>query len=150
MAEQQVKIKNKKAYFSFEIIDKYMAGIQLLGTEIKSIKGGKASLTEAYCAFYEGELYIRNMNISEYENRGYMNHETRRERKLLLNRKELAKLEKKTKEKGFSIIPLVLFINSKGLAKIDIALARGKREFDKRNDIKDRDSKRDLARMKKM
>lgn len=146
MAKQQIRIKNKKASFQYEFIDKYMAGIQLLGTEIKSVKSGKASITEAYCAFDNGELYIRNMTISEYENRGYSNHEPRRERKLLLNRLELNKLEKKIKDKGLSIIPLVMFINGKGIAKIDIALAKGKREFDKRQDIKSRDSQRDMDR----
>lgn len=149
MAKIQLRIKNKKATFQYEILDKYMAGIQLLGTEIKSIKSGNANLTEAYCAFYDGELYIRNMTISEYEKRGYINHEARRERKLLLNRKELNKLEKKTKVKGLSIIALSMFINEKGLAKVDIALARGNREFDKRHNIKDRDSKRDLDRVMK-
>jgi len=147
--QQQVRIKNKKANFLYEILDKYTAGIQLLGTEIKSIRESQVSLTEAYCALDSGELYIRNMNISEYANRGYMNHETRRERKLLLTKRELSKLEKKIKERGFAIIPLVLFINDKGLAKIEIALARGKKQFDKRQDIKDRDNKRDLDRMKK-
>ncbi len=149
MADQQIRIRNKKATFSYEILDKYTAGIMLLGTEIKSIRAGNASLNESYCAFYAGELYLRNMNISEYAKRGYMNHETRRERKLLLTKRELAKLEKKIKEKGLSIITLSLFINSKGLAKVNIALARGKREFDKRQDIKARDSKRELDRIKK-
>lgn len=147
MKKQNIRIKNKKAGFLYEFIDKYTAGIQLLGTEIKSIKSGKASLTESYCAFYNGELYIKNMNISEYENRGYMNHDTRRERKLLLTKKELIKLEKKTKEKGLTIIPLLMFINEKGLAKLDIALARGKRQFDKREDIKTKDTKREIERM---
>lgn len=147
MKKQNIRIKNKKAGFLYEFIDKYTAGIQLLGTEIKSIKSGKASLTESYCAFYNGELYIKNMNISEYENRGYMNHDTRRERKLLLTKKELIKLEKKIKEKGLTIIPLLMFINEKGLAKLDIALARGKRQFDKREDIKTKDTKREIERM---
>ncbi len=147
MAKQQVRIKNKKAGFLYEFIDKYVAGIQLLGTEIKSIKSGKASLTEAYCIFEGGELFVKNMNISEYEKRGYMNHDTRRERKLLLTKKELTKLEKKIKEKGFTIIPIVMFINEKGLAKLEIALARGKKQFDKREDIKKRDTKREIDRM---
>lgn len=150
MAQQQIRIKNKKATFQYEIIEKYTAGIQLLGTEIKSIKAGKASLIESYCAFYAGELYIRNMTISEYEKRGYMNHETRRERKLLLNRKELNKLDKKIKVKGLSIIALGMFINEKGLAKVDIALARGKRQYDKRQDIKAKDTKRENDRRLKV
>ncbi len=150
MANQQIRIKNKKAYYSYEILDKFTAGVMLLGTEIKSIRAGNASLNESYCAFYAGDLYLRNMNISEYEKRGYMNHETRRERKLLLTKKELIKLEKKIREKGLSIVTLQMFINAKGLAKVDIALARGKREFDKRQNIKERDSKRELDRLKKV
>lgn len=145
-----IRLRNKKATFMYEIVETYTAGIQLLGTEIKSIRGGKASLTESYCAFKEDELFIVNMNIAEYDFGGYVNHEPRRDRKLLLNRQELNKLEKKTKERGFTIVPLSLFVNSKGLVKVDIALARGKRQFDKRNDLKDKDNKRELDRMKKM
>jgi len=148
--DNNIRIKNKKASFLYEIIDKYTAGIQLLGTEIKSIRTGKASLTEAYCVFKGDEIFLRNMNISEYELGGYVNHEPRRDRKLLLNRKEINKLEKKIKERGFTLIPLVMFENSKGLVKVDIALARGKRQFDKRQDIKQKDVKRDLDRLKKM
>ncbi|MBI9066327.1 MAG: SsrA-binding protein SmpB [Salinivirgaceae bacterium] len=148
-ANNSIRIRNKKATYLYEIVETFTAGVQLLGTEVKSIRGGNASLTEAYCAFVGDELYLKNMNIAEYDLGGYVNHEPRRERKLLLNRQELKKLEKKTKERGFTIIPLSLFFNSKGLAKIDIALARGKRQFDKRNDLKDKDSKRELDRMKK-
>lgn len=144
-----IRIRNKKATFLYEIVETFTAGVQLLGTEIKSIRGGKASLTETYCSFIGDELFIKNMNISEYELGGYVNHEPRRDRKLLLNRQELNKLEKKTKERGFTIVPLSLFINAKGLVKIDIALARGKRQFDKRQDIKAKDSKRELDRMSK-
>ncbi len=142
-----IRIRNKKATFLYEIIDTYTAGIQLLGTEIKSIRAGKASLTESYCTFVGNELFIRNMNIAEYDLGGYVNHEPRRDRKLLLNRQEINKLEKKTKERGFTIITLSLFTNSKGLVKVDIALARGKRQFDKRNTIKEKDNKREMDRM---
>lgn len=145
-----IRIKNKKATFLYEIVETFTAGIQLLGTEIKAIRGGKASLTESYCTFIGNELFIKNMNISEYELGGYVNHEPRRDRKLLLNRQELNKLEKKTKERGFTIVPLSLFLNKNGRAKIDIALARGKRQFDKRQDIKAKDNKREMDRMKKL
>jgi SsrA-binding protein len=147
--EDQIKLRNKKAFFLYEIVETYTAGIQLLGTEIKSIRGGKASLTETYCAFQGKELYIKNMYIAEYDMGGYVNHEPRRDRKLLLNRKELDKMEKKMKEKGFTVIPLSLFINEKGKAKVDIGLARGKKQFDKRQDIKQKDSKRELDRLNK-
>lgn len=150
MSDNNIKIKNKKAFFLYEIVEKYTAGVQLLGTEIKSIRGGKVSLTEAYCTFIGNEVYIKNMNIAEYDLGGYVNHEPRRDRKLLLNRQEINKLEKKIKERGFTLIPLTLFTNSKGLVKIDIALARGKRQFDKRHDIKQKDNKRELDRMNKV
>lgn len=142
-----IRIRNKKAKFLYEILDTYTAGIQILGTEIKSIRNNNASLTEAYCTFIGNELFIKNMHIAEYELGGYVNHEPRRDRKLLLNRQELNKLEKKIKERGFAIIPLSLFTNSKGLVKIDIALTRGKKQFDKREDIKQKDNKRELDRM---
>jgi SsrA-binding protein len=148
--QNRIRIKNKKATFLYEIVEKYTAGIKLLGTEIKSLRNGKASLTEAYCTFIGDELFIKNMNISAYEMGGYVNHEPTRDRKLLLNRQELNKWEKKIKERGFTVIPLTLFINDKGLAKIDVALGRGKRQFDKRQDIKAKDSKRELDRMRKM
>lgn len=148
-AQANINIKNKKANFLYELFDSYEAGIMLTGTEIKSIRQGKASIVEAYCAFKGSELFVVNMNITEYDNGGYVNHEPRRERKLLLNRNELTKLEKKIKEKGFSIVPISLFINDKGLAKLSIALARGKKQFDKRETIKSSDNKRDLDRVKK-
>ncbi len=144
-----ITIKNKKAYLLFEIIEKFTAGVQLLGTEVKSIRAGKASLTESYCGFKGKELFLHNMTITEYELGGYVNHEPRRDRKLLLNRQELRKLEKKLKERGFTIIPLVMFFNEKGIAKVEIALARGKKQFDKREDIKQKDTKRDLDRVRK-
>ena len=144
-----IRIKNKKATFLYEIVETYTAGVQLTGTEIKSIRAGKASLTEAYCMVKDGEVYIKGMHIAEYDLGGYVNHEPRRDRKLLLTKQEIRKLEKKIKERGFALIPLSLFINEKGLAKIDIALARGKRKFDKREDIKQKDMKRDMDRKEK-
>jgi SsrA-binding protein len=126
-----------------------MAGIQLTGSEIKSLRNSKASIVEAYCVFEKNELFIRNMHIAEYENSSYYNHNPKRDRKLLLNRKELDKLFKKAKIKGFSIVPLNLFINDKGLAKLNIALAQGKKLHDKREDLKEKDSKRDMDRAMK-
>ena len=145
----EIKIRNKKATFLYELVETFTAGIQLLGTEVKSIRAGKASLTETYCSFVDNELYLRNMHINEYELGGYTNHEPRRDRKLLLTRKELKKLEKKMKEKGFTIVPLSMYFTEKGIVKVDIALARGKQQFDKRQDIKNRDTKRELDRAMK-
>ena len=119
--ENRINIKNKKAYFDYEIIDKYVAGIQLTGTEIKSIRQGKASLVDSYCYFNRNELWVKNMRISEYDQGSYNNHEPYRDRKLLLNRKELNKLEKRVREKGLAIVVLRLFVNDVGLAKLDIA-----------------------------
>ena|SRR5690554_758861 len=140
-------IKNRKASFEYEFLDTYIAGIMLKGTEIKSIREGKASLTEAYCYFRNGELYIKQMHISPYSLAAHYNHEPVRDRKLLLSKKELNKLEGKSEEKGLSIIPIRLFINDRGLAKLEIALARGKKIYDKRQNIKEKDAKRDLDRM---
>ncbi len=145
-----IKLTNKKAHFLYEIIEDFNAGIQLLGTEIKSLRNGKANINETYCLFQDGELYIRNMYIAEYEMGGYVNHEPRRDRKLLLTKRELNRMEKKIKEKGFTIVPIVLFINEKGLAKVNIGLARGKKMFDKREDIKQKDTKRELERLGKI
>ena len=142
-----MEYSNKKAHFLYEIIEDFNAGIQLLGTEIKSLRNGKANINETYCLFQDGELYIRNMYIAEYEMGGYVNHEPRRDRKLLLTKRELNRMEKKIKEKGFTIVPIVLFINEKGLAKVNIGLARGKKMFDKREDIKQKDTKRELERL---
>ena len=145
-----VNIKNKKAKFEYEILDKYTAGIVLTGTEIKSIRDSKASIAESFCEFNEqGELFIINMTIEEYVYGNYYNHAPKAERKLLLNKRELKKLEKEVKNVGLTIVPLRLFINEKGYAKIDIALAKGKKLYDKRDTIKDRDNKRDLDRIKK-
>lgn len=144
---KDINIKNRRATFDYAIVEAYTAGIVLTGTEIKSIRLGKASLADTYCYVNNGEVWIKNMYIAEYFYGTYNNHNERRERKLLLNRREIADLQKNGKESGFSIIPLKLFISDKGYAKIVIALARGKKEFDKRQSIKEREDKRDMARM---
>ena len=148
MAHQtsDIRIKNRKVTFEYELIEKWIAGIKLTGTEIKSIRAGKVNLTESYCQFYGGELFVKNMHISEYDFGTCNNHEARRDRKLLLNRKELAKLEKKVKESGLTIVCAKMFINERGLAKLEIALARGKKTYDKRESLKLKDSKRDMDR----
>lgn len=142
-----INIKNKKASYEFEFIDKFVAGLVLTGTEIKSIREGKVSLTEAFCYFRREELYIKQMHIAPYSMAASYNHDAVRERKLLLNRKELNKLQTKFAEKGLSIIPLRIFVNDRGLAKVEIALAKGKKIHDKRDSIKEKDAKRDLQRM---
>jgi len=144
--QNNIQIKNKKAYFDYELVEKYIAGIVLTGTEIKSLRMGKASLVDTYCLFKDGELYVRGMNIAAYDYGTYNNHDPMRDRKLLLQKAELRKLLRKTKEKGFTIVPTRLFITEKGLAKLEIALARGKKEYDKRETIKERDLKRDMER----
>ena len=144
--EQKIEIKNKRAKFDYEFLERYMAGIRLTGTEIKSIRAGKANINDAFCVFVNRELYVRNMHVAEYEWGTCNNHDPKRERKLLLNRKELDKLEKLSKNKGLAIVATKLFINDKKLAKLDIALARGKKQFDKREDIKQRDAKREMDR----
>lgn len=144
-----VHIKNKKASFDYALLDKYTAGIVLQGTEIKSLREGRASLVDSYCMFIDGELWVKSLNIPVYFYGTYNNHAPMRDRKLLLTKKELKKLQQKSKEPGFSIIPTSLFINDKGLAKIDIALAKGKKEFDKRQSIKDAEDKRTLDRARK-
>ena len=149
MAEKKYKeinIRNKKASFEYEFIEEFVAGIQLQGTEIKSIRLGQASIQEGYCAFKQGELFIFNMDISPYEQASFSNHEPKRPRKLLLNRKEIDKLKKKKKDVGLTIIPLKLFINKNGFAKLSIALARGKKLFDKRESLKEKDHKRQIDR----
>jgi SsrA-binding protein len=143
-----VNIKNKKAAFEYFLIENFTAGIQLTGTEIKSLRLGKASITEAYCVFVGNELFVRNMHISEYTYGTYLNHEPKRDRKLLLTKKELRKLLNKTKEKGFTIIPTAMYINDNGLAKIDISLAKGKKLYDKRESLKTKDSKMEIERSK--
>lgn len=144
-----VDIKNKRAKFEYEFLDDFVAGIVLTGTEIKSIRNGKASITEAFCVLKKGELLIRNMYVAEYEAGSYNNHQPKRDRKLLLNRTELNKLERKLKDKGLTIIASKLFINDKNLAKLNIHLARGKKLHDKREDLKAKDTKRDMERAMK-
>lgn len=146
---QRVRIKNKRATFDYEIIDKFTAGIVLTGTEIKSIRAGKASLVDTFCFITNGEIWVKNMYIAEYADGTYNNHATRRDRKLLLNKKEIRSLQNDTLSLGFTIVPLVLFIDDNGRAKLDIALSRGKKEFDKRASIRERDDKRELDRFMK-
>ena len=149
MADNKIYIKNKKASFEYETIQTYTAGIVLTGTEIKSIREGKANVTEAFCYFHNNELWCTGLHISEYSFGSYNNHTPDRERKLLLNRRELNKMEEKLKDKGITVIVLSMYITQRGLAKVDIALARGKKQFDKREDIKERDAKRDMDRAKR-
>lgn len=148
--QKNINIQNKKARFEYEILDKYIAGIQLTGTEIKSIRQSKARITESFCEFNDrGELFVINMYIEEYAFGNHFNHNPKSERRLLLNKRELKKLAKEVEAKGNTIVPLKLFINENGWAKLEIALAKGKKTHDKRQTMKDRDTKRDLARVKK-
>lgn len=144
----RINIQNKRARFEYELLDIYSSGIQLVGTEIKSIRLGKANIADAFCFFKNGELYIRNMHIAEYEFGNINNHQPLRERKLLLKRDELKKLERKLKDTGLTVVPLKMFISSSGYAKIDIALARGKKLHDKRHSLKEKDQKREADRAK--
>jgi len=141
-----IYIKNKKASFEFEFIETYTAGIVLTGTEIKSIRLSKASIAEAYGLISKNEILLRNMYIQPYENGTHYNHQPRRDRKLLLNRSEINKIDRKIKSKGFTLIPVNLFINKKGLAKVEIALAKGKKIYDKREDLKKKDAKREIEK----
>jgi SsrA-binding protein len=149
MSDSKINIRNKKASFEYAFIDKYVAGIQLSGTEIKSIRDSKASINEAYCFVKDSEIFIKNMHIAIYEAGSYNNHDPKRDRKLLLNKTEIKKIEKKLKDKGLTLIPLVLFLNEKGLAKIEIAIAKGKKLYDKRESLKEQDSKRMIGRLMK-
>ena len=142
----KVEIKNKKAKFEFEFIETFTAGIQLFGTEIKSIRNNKASISEAYAVMVKNELFIRNMYVADYENGGHFNHESKRDRKLLLNKLELSKINKKIKNKGLTIVPTRLFISSNGWAKMNIAVAKGKKIYDKREDLKTKDINREIDR----
>jgi SsrA-binding protein len=141
-----IEIKNKRAGYEYFLIQEYTAGIQLTGTEIKSIREAKANIGDAYCTFNGDELFVINMHIAEYGYGSYNNHEPKRDRKLLLTRRELRKLQTKVKERGFTIVPTLLFINEKGLAKLNISLARGKHHYDKRETLKKRDIKREIER----
>lgn len=147
--QKNVNILNKRAKFEFEFIEKYTAGIVLVGTEIKSIRMGKASIAESFCEFQNGELYMINSHIEEYSFGTHYNHKAKSERKLLLNKKELKSLFKSVQNKGLTIVPLRLFTSEKGLAKVEIALAKGKKIYDKRETIKDRENKISLDRLKK-
>lgn len=146
---KEVNIRNKRARFEYHLSDVFTAGMQLCGTEIKSIRSSKASILEAFCLFSNGEVWIRNMSITEYENGSFYNHKPKSDRKLLLNRKEINKIERFLKVKGNTLIPLRLFLSEKGWAKIEIACAQGKKLHDKRNDLKEKDDKRDMERAMK-
>ncbi len=141
-----INIKNKKASFDYELLDTYTAGIVLTGTEIKSIRQSKASLVDTYCTFINGELWVKGMHIAEYFYGSYNNHQAKRDRKLLLTGKELRKLAADSKNPGFTIVPTRMFINEKGLAKVVIALARGKHQYDKRDTLRENDDRREMAR----
>lgn len=144
---RNISIRNKRATYDFEILDTYIAGIVLTGTEIKSLRLGKASLTDCYCHFNNGELFVRGMNISEYHWGTYNNHMPKRDRKLLLNRKELLKLQRSLQDKGLSVVGLKLFINERGLAKLQIGLGKGRKSFDKREYIKERDARKEISQV---
>jgi SsrA-binding protein len=146
MSQKEINIRNKRARFEYHLEDIYHAGLQLSGTEIKSIRNGKASILEAYCIFSNGEVWIRNMHITEYENGSFYNHKPRADRKLLLNKNEIDKIEKFLKIKGNTLIPLKLFLSEKGWVKIEIACAIGKKLHDKRQDLKEKDDKREIQR----
>ena len=143
-----INIRNRQAGYEYELLDKYVAGIVLTGTEIKSIREGKVNLQDGYCYFNNGEVFVKAVNITPYAQGTHYNHEATRERKLLLKRSEIQKLESKIEEKGLTLIPLILFINDRGFAKMEIAVGRGKKLHDKRESIKEKDAKRELDRMK--
>lgn len=143
-----INIRNRQAGFEYELLDKYTAGMVLMGTEIKSIREGKVNLQDGYCYINNGEFFVKGINITPYAEGTHYNHEATRERKLLLKRSEIKKLESKVEEKGYTLVPTRLFINEKGLAKLEIAVARGKKLHDKRDSIKERDAKRELDRLK--
>lgn len=147
MKANQVNIKNRKAHFNYEIGDTFTAGLVLTGTEIKSIRDGKASLTDSYCVVDRGEVWVKGMHVSEYFYGSYNNHVARRDRKLLLSKKEISKIEKESNEAGFTIVPLRIFINDKGFAKMVIGIGKGKKSYDKRQTIKEREDKRNMDRM---
>ncbi len=143
-----INIKNKQATFQYELLEKFVAGIALMGTEIKSIREGKVNLQDGFCYFHSGQVLAKGINITPYSQGTHYNHEAARERKLLLKKSEITRLESKVEEKGLTLIPIRLFINERGFAKLEIALARGKKIHDKRNSIKERDVKRELSRVK--
>lgn len=145
-----IEIRNKRAEYEYFLMDTYTAGLVLTGTEIKSIRDGKVNLSDSFCSFRDDELYVNEMHISEYRFGSYLNHPAKRERKLLLNKRELLKLLNKSKERGYTIIPVMLFVNPAGLAKLTISLAKGKKFFDKRETLKEKDSRREMDRMHRM
>lgn len=147
MKAQQVNIKNKKARFNYEIGDTFTSGIVLTGTEIKSIREGKANINDSYCIVENGEVWVKGMHVSEYSYGSYNNHSVKRDRKLLLNRKEIAKITKATEAPGFTIVPIKIFISEKGFAKLVIGIGKGKKQYDKRQSIREREDKRNLDRM---
>lgn len=147
MKSSQINIQNKKARFNYEIGDTFTAGMVLTGTEIKSIRAGKANITDSYCVVDRGEVWAKGMHVSEYFYGSYNNHESRRDRKLLLSRKEIAKISKQSADPGFTIVPLKIFISDKGYAKMVIGIGKGKKEYDKRQSIKEREDRRDIDRM---
>ncbi|MBE0674684.1 MAG: SsrA-binding protein SmpB [Bacteroidales bacterium] len=144
-----IVIRNRRASFEFEFIEKYIAGVQLRGTEIKALRQGKANLNDSYCQFYRGELFVKGLNIAEYSWGNLNNHDPARERKLLLTVRELRKLERKVRETGLTIVVLKIFINDRGLAKLEIALAKGKKAYDKREDLRQKDARREMDRASK-
>lgn len=146
---EQVYIKNKRVYFDFHVLEEFTAGIKLLGTEIKSIREGKANLTDAFCSFIDGQLYVRNLHISEYSHGSFYNHEAKRDRVLLLNKKELKKLKFRSEEKGLTITAIAIFVSERGFAKLKIGLAQGKKTFDKRETLKQKDVSREIDRVMK-
>ena len=146
MTNGGISIRNKRAHFEYHILDTYVAGIQLLGTEIKSIRQGKADINDAFCAFLGDQLYVRNMQIAEYSHGSFYNHEAKRDRVLLLHKKELKKLRTRLEEKGFTIVPLKIFTTERGFAKLEIGLAQGKKLFDKRESLKERDAQMEMKR----
>lgn len=150
MKAQQVNIKNKKAHFNYEISDTFTAGMVLTGTEIKSIRDGKASLTDTYCMVENGEVWVKNMHISEYFYGSYNNHSVKRDRKLLLNKKEISRIAKAADEPGYTIVPIRIFINDRGYAKLVIGIGKGKKQYDKRQSIKEREDKRNIDRFFKV
>jgi len=141
-----IKIRNKRAEFEYFFLEKFTAGLVLRGTEIKSIRDGKVNITDAYCTFFNNELFVKNMHIAEYRFGTYLNHQPKDDRKLLLNKKELRKLELRSKDKGLTIIPTLLFVDERGYAKLNIALAKGKKSYDKRETIKEKDIRREMSR----
>lgn len=145
-AQSKVNIKNKRASHDFLLMDKYTAGIVLTGTEIKSIRQGKASLVDTFCYVHNGEVWVKNMYVAQYKEGSYNNHVERRDRKLLLNAREIRKIQSTVKQPGFSIVPTLIFLNEKGLAKLDIYIARGKKEYDKRETLKEKEDRRDMQR----